>query len=141
MKTLFPLIRPQPAVEDGGLPMCREIKWDFKQNRAVFRRGEPEVVEGAEAVAVWAWLTLHTPRFRHEIYTWAYGSELETLIGQPYTEALKRAEAQRYVRETLEGNPYIRSVDQVDVSFSDGKLFLSCLLTTIYGKREVTGFV
>lgn len=136
--SLFPMIQPQalPAQAEN-LPLCREIKWDFTRNIPVFRRGEPEEVEGGDAVLVWAWLALHTPRFRHEIFSWSYGNELESLIGQPYTGELKRAEAIRYVRETLLINPYIRSVDDITVVFTDGTLSIACAIDTIYGKREV----
>ena len=77
---------------------------------------------------------LHTTRFRHEIYSRAYGTELENLIGQPYTEALKQSEAQRYVREALEINPYISAVEDVGVDFDDGRLSISCTVRTIYGE-------
>lgn len=133
---LFPILQPKLAETAQELPLCREIMWDYERNRPVFRRGEPVVVEGQEAVLVWAWLALHTPRFRHEIFTRAYGCELESLVGQPYTEALKQAEARRYVRECLETNPYIKSVDGIEVAFGDGRLEVSCTLTTVYGKKE-----
>lgn len=136
-RTLFPVIQPQAAAVETTLPLCREVKWDFDRGVPVFRRGEPVAVEGAEAVAVWAWLALHTERFRYEIYTWAFGNELESLIGQPYTGALKLAEARRYVRETLEINPYIKDVGDIAVDFADGRLSISCTIETIYGKREV----
>lgn len=135
--TLFPIVQPQAAGVEQELPLCREVKWDFENNKPVFRRGEPVMVEGAEAVLVWAWLALHTPRFRHEIYSWGFGSELEGLVGRPYTEALKQSEARRYVQECLIVNPYIKSVDDVTVAFSDGRLSISCVIDTIYGKKEV----
>lgn len=135
--TLFPMVQPRAAEAAQALPLCREVQWDFEGNRPVFRRGEPVMVEGAEAVLVWAWLALHTPRFRHEIYNWGFGSELEGLVGRPYTEALKQSEAGRYVRECLIVNPYIKSVDDVAVEFADGKLGISCTIDTIYGKKEV----
>lgn len=139
--TLFPLLQPRAAEAPAELPMCRGVAWDYERNAPVFRRGEPVVVEGAAAVLVWAWLALHTPRFRHEIFTRAYGCELEGLIGQPYTEALKRAEGARYVRECLEGSPYIKSVDDITVDFADGRLEVSCALNTVYGREELTAVV
>ncbi|MBU5231286.1 DUF2634 domain-containing protein, partial [Intestinimonas butyriciproducens] len=79
--TLFPVVQPEAVQTGTALPLCREVKWDYDGNRPVFRNGEPETVEGAEAVRVWAWLALHTTRFRHEIYSRAYGTELENLMG------------------------------------------------------------
>lgn len=139
--TLFPLLQPQAARAENELPLCREAAWDYERNAPIFRRGEPVIVEGAEAVRVWAWLALHTPRFRHEIFSRAYGCELEGLIGQPYTEALKRAEGARYVRECLEVSPYIKSVDDITVDFADGELDISCALSTVYGREELRAVV
>lgn len=136
--TLFPILQPQQAETRSALPLCRGIKFDFTTGRAVFRRGEPVTVEGQEAVLSWAWMALHTPRFRYAIFSWAYGSELESLIGQPYTEELKQAEGRRYVSECLTASPYITSVDDITVGFEDGVLSISCTITTVYGKEEVS---
>lgn len=142
MTQLFPVVQPEAAgVEPEALPLAREVKWDIKQKRPVFSRGEPVLVEEADAVLTWAWHALQTPRFRHEIYTWDYGSELDSLIGQPYTEALKRAEAQRYVREALTPNPYITGVEDITVSFAEGVLTIQCRVRTIYGDVEVSALV
>lgn len=135
---IFPLMQPGTA-EVRELPVCREVMWDYRNNRPVFRAGEPVIVERAEAVAVWAWKALHTPRYRHEIYTWDYGSELESLIGQNYTEELKRAEARRYVEETLLPNPYITGVRDIGVDFADGRLGVRCTIDTIYGTATIGG--
>ncbi len=87
---------------------------------------------------VWAWKALHTPRFRCEMYSRAYGSEFESLIGQPCTGELKRSEAARYVREALAINPYIKDVTDIAVEFADGRLSVSCTVGTIYGDSEVS---
>jgi len=139
--TLFPILQPQQAEERAELPLCRSIKFDFTTGLAVFCRGEPVIVEGLEAVLSWAWMALHTPRFRHAIFSWAYGCELESLIGQPYTEALKQAEGRRYVTECLTVSPYITSVDDITVDFADGVLSISCSISTVYGKKEVSANV
>lgn len=133
---LFPIIQPQTAEINTELPLYKEVKWDFEKNIPIFKNGSPVIVTGKEAVLVWAWKALHTPRFRHEIYTWDYGCEVESLIGQPFTEELKQSEAVRYVKECLMINPYITDVTNVSVSFADGKLSISCTIETIYG--EVT---
>lgn len=138
---LFPIIQPRLAESRAELPMLREIKIDFATGRAVFRRGAPVIVEGAEAVLSWAWLALHTVRFRYPIFRRAYGCELENLIGQPYTEALKQAEARRYVSECLTASPYITSVDDITVGFADGRLSVSCALSTVYGRKELAADV
>lgn len=140
-RTLFPMTQPRAAAKERQLPLCREVKWDFELGRPVFKGGEPMAVEGADAVLVWAWLALHTPRFRHTIYSESFGTELESLIGQPYTASLKQSEARRFVEECLMESPYIKSVDDIRVDFADGRLDISCAIDTIYGKREVNAHV
>jgi len=137
--TLFPLLAvASDTPASAELPLYREVAWNYEANTPRWERGEPVIVTGKEAVRVWAWKALHVPRFRYEIYTRSYGSELESLIGRPFSEDLKRSEAARYVREALEINPYIKSVDEVSVEFSDGLLSISCTVTTIYGESEVS---
>lgn len=140
-QTLFPAIQPAAEVKRESLPLCRNIKIDLATGRAVFQRGEPVIVEGREAVLSWAWMALHTPRFRYAVFTWGYGCEVEGLIGQPYTEALKQSEARRYVSECLTVSPYITGVDDITVGFESGRLTISCAITTIYGREELTANV
>ena len=81
--SIFPMISPPApaAAAPASLPMCREVAWDYQNNRPIFRRGEPVTVTGREAVKVWIWKALHTTRYRYEIYSWAYGNEFESLLG------------------------------------------------------------
>jgi len=134
--TLFPSIQPQ-LTEMPTLPLYREIKWDFENDVPVFRGGAPVIVEGAEAVLVWAWKALRTPRFRYEIYTWEYGNDAEQLVGKPFSEEVKRAEAARYVRECLLVNPYITGVKDLTVTFDSERLRISAKIITVYGEVNV----
>lgn len=137
--SLFPLIS-EPTTGDllplEGLPLCREVDWDFNTNKPVWRGGNPVFVTGARAVLVWAWNALHTTRFAHDVYSMDYGLDGDALLGQAYSEEVRESEAIRIVRETLQINPYITNVSQVSVSFEGSNLHLSFKLTTIYG--EVT---
>lgn len=137
MADLFPIIQPQEAETDNNLPLYREAAWDFDKGEPIFRGGNPVYVTGAEAVKVWCWKALMTPRTRYEIYSWNFGSELESLIGQNYSEELKRAEAARYVREALEINPYITDISNISVSFANGKLLIEATIQTVYGEVDI----
>jgi len=134
---LFPIIQPTVAASLNTLPMYREVAWDYTANTPIWYRGSPQFVEGAEAVKVWIWNTLHTPRFRHEIYTRDYGHDLEDLFGQSYSDELKQSEAARYVKACLMINPYIKDVLQASVSFQGGVLEITCTVKTIYGEVSV----
>ncbi|MBC3938290.1 DUF2634 domain-containing protein [Anaerotruncus massiliensis (ex Liu et al. 2021)] len=136
MTDLFPIIQPEAVQGGTELPLYREVKWDFEKGEPVFRGGEPVVVEGAEAIKTWVWKALVTERARYEIYSWDFGSEVESLIGQPYTDELKRAEAVRYVREALEINPYITEVTTASVDFDNGVLTIDVTVDTVYGEVQ-----
>lgn len=132
------MISPEASqgAQAQALPLCKEVAWNFEQDVPVFRQGEPVVVTGKEALKVWIWRAIRTPRFRYEIYTWAYGSEFESLLGQAYTDAVKTAEAPRYLRECLLINPYITAVKNISVSFESAKLTVAGTAVTIYGEVE-----
>lgn len=134
---IFPIIQPQVDETAAELKLYKEVKWDFNKNVPVFENGSPVIVTGKEAVLVWAWKALHTARYRHEIYTWDYGSEIESLVGQPSSEELKQAEAARYLRECLLINPYITDVSNITVTFEGEKLNISCTIETIYGEANL----
>lgn len=141
--SIFPMIDPGPAADSGrqALPLCREVAWDFVHDVPIFRGGEPVVVEGKEALKVWIWRALRTPRFKYEIYTWAYGSEFESLLGQAYSDSVKTAEAPRYLRECLLINPYITAVRDITVTFASAKLTVKGTAITVYGKVDFNAFV
>lgn len=130
---IFPMIQPQ-VVEQVELKLYKEVKWDFEKDIPVYKNGSPVILSGQEAVFVWAWKALKTVRFKYEIYTWDYGCEVESLIGQPFSEELKQSEAARYVRECLLINPYITDVSNIIVSFINDILKIECTIDTIYGE-------
>ena len=137
MPDLFPSIQPQSVQAEEGRPLYRETAWDFTAGRPVFQGGNPFIVTGAEAVRVWAYKALQTVRGRYEIYSRDFGCEAENLIGQNFSDELKRAEAVRYVREALEVNPYITEVSNTTVAFSGGRLEIEAKVETIYGEVAV----
>lgn len=139
MISLFPVLPSVVSATSAAksLPLCREVAWDFERGVPIFESGNPVIAEGADAVAVWIWHALRTVRGRHRIYTMDYGSDVEALVGQPYTEAIKQSEAIRYVREAILINPYVVSVNDVSVSFAGDDLTISCTVKTVYGEVSV----
>ena len=69
--SIFPMIDPGSAKTDEGqaLPLCKEVAWDYEHDVPIFRDGAPVVVTEKEALKVWIWRAIRTPRFRYEIYT------------------------------------------------------------------------
>ena len=141
--SIFPMIDPGEGeqAQAEALPLCREVGWDYEHDVPLFRGGEPVVVEGKEALKVWIWKAIRTPRFRYEIYTWAYGSEFESLLGQAYSDSVKTAEAPRYLKECLLVNPYITQVKDISVSFDAAKLTVRGTAVTINWEVSFDGII
>ena len=137
--SLFPFISNTDDVKvDNSFPLYREVAWDFKNNIPILENGDFKIVEGNEAIKVWVYKAILTPRYNYSIYTWDYGSELLDLIGKAYTPSLTKSEAKRYIEEALLINPYILEVNVLDTDFKDGILSANVKIVTIYGESEVT---
>ncbi|MBR4934500.1 MAG: DUF2634 domain-containing protein [Anaerotignum sp.] len=137
--TLFPFFG-DTAVETSSadsLPLYKEVAWDFDRNIPIVEKGDFKIVTGNEAIKTWVFKAIRTERFRYPIYTWNFGSEVETLIGQSYTPNLTKAECIRCIKEALLINPYILSISNVEVSFDKGLLTFHGKLETVYGEMEV----
>ena len=137
--SLFPFISNIDEVKvDNTFPMYKEVAWDFKNNIPILENGDFKIVEGNEAIKVWVYKAILTPRYNYSIYTWDYGSELLDLIGKAYTPSLTKEEAKRLIKEALEINPYILEVEITDINFKDSLLSADIKIVTINGESEVT---
>ena len=137
--SLFPFISNTDDIKvDNSFPLYKEVAWDFKNNIPILENGDFKIVEGNEAIKVWVYKAILTPRYNYSIYTWDYGSELLDLIGKAYTPSLTKSEAKRYIEEALLINPYILEVNVLDTDFKDGILSANVKIVTIYGESEVT---
>lgn len=137
--SLFPFVSNVDDVKaDNSFPLYKEIAWDFDKNIPAIENREFKIVEGNEAIKVWVYKALLTPRYNYSIYSWDYGSELLDLIGKAYTPSLTKSEAKRYIEEALLINPYILEVNVLDTDFKDGILSANVKIVTIYGESEVT---
>lgn len=134
--TLFPSV-DEELIDDEELPIAKEWAWDFTTNDFKLKNNKPYLVEGVEAVQIWAYKALLTERFKHSIYSWDYGSELEDLIGSGFTQAATELEVKRLVDECLMVNPYIEGVSDFTVTTNDETLEISFTLSTVYGDVEV----
>ena len=137
--SLFPFVTyKEDMVKDNSFPLYREIAWDFKRDIPILENGDFKIVEGNEAIKVWVYKALLTPRYNYSIYSWNYGSELMDLIGKAYTPSLTKEEAKRYIKEALLINPYILEVTVMDTDFKNDLLSANIKIVTIYGESEVT---
>ena len=137
--SLFPFIsnNVDEVKVDNRPPLYKEVAWDFEKDTPIIQNGDFKIVEGNEAIKVWVYKALLTPRYNYSVYSWDYGSELMDLVGKAYTQSLTKEEAKRYIKEALLINPYILEVTVVDTSFNNGLLSADIKITTIYGESEV----
>ena len=134
---LFPQFETVTNTGEQSLPLYCDVAWDYERNAPRFSGGNPMQVTGLEAVKSWAYRAIGTARYQFSIFSWDYGCELETLIGQPYRADTKLAEATRYVTEALTVCPYITAVNVRSAAFDGSKLTMAIEMTTVYGKETL----
>jgi hypothetical protein len=140
--SLFPFIDPPAAEEPAAaeLPVAREWAWDVDKCEFKTRNGRIYIVEGKEAVKIWIWKIFQTSRYRHLIYSWDYGHELEPLVGKRYSNAVIQSEAERLVKEaiwpTLED--YVTDIRNLAVSAEKDILCTDFTAVTPYGEVEIS---
>lgn len=129
---MFPFADTEATESEETLYIPREYGIDFKTGQL-----SGKVVEGYEAVLVWAWLALHTPRYRYYIYSNDYGQEYEDLVGKAYTAELTDSELERMTEECLLENPYITGIEDFSCAKKEEKVTVSFKLITTLGNGEV----
>lgn len=128
----FPFDVEDLEIETEEEETPREYEIDFSTGELTGR-----IVEGLDAIKVWIYLALRVPRYRHVIYSWDYGNELETLVGQGYTQDHLELEVNRMLEEALLINENILSIDNLEVTQESDKISVSFTANTLYGEVDV----
>lgn len=110
----------------------REYELDFKSGRLTGK-----IVEGVDALCVWAYLALKAKRYRWVIYSWGYGDEVYSLIGNSYSEEYLRSECRRFMEECLFENEHITAIEDLEVSQIKDVLYIKFRMKTDVGSKEV----
>lgn len=132
---LFPFVTEEevalvtPEVTASSI---REYEIDFKTGQLTGR-----IVEGVDALCVWAYLALQVKRYHWVIYSWYYGAEYFNLIGGSYSDSYLKSEVQRYMEECLFENEHITGIENLEVSHIKDKLTIKFTLVTDIGSKEV----
>ena len=142
MSSIFPFmdiedVESNIEVSNNELPMYYEVGWDFLKDKPIIKNNEFVIVEGKEAIKVWIYKAIKTVRYQYPIYSWDYGCEINSLIGQNYTKGLTKSESERYIKEAILINPYITDVKIIDINSSKDILSVSIQVDTIYGEVNV----
>ena len=144
MASIFPsFVEEVKAIEqnkNNTLPVAKEIAIDFSTENPIIKNNDYVIVEKNDAVAVWCYYALKIAKGRFLAFTRNYGSELEEkIIGKQYNSDTY-SKVKRIVEDCLLVNPYIKSIDNVQVDFDD-RLTIEIELTTVYQKGVVVEYV
>lgn len=131
---MFPFIDNEEEDEqEESLYIPREYGIDFETGQL-----SGKIVEGYDALLVWVWLALQTPRYRYYIYSENYGQEYEDLIGKSYSTELTDSELERMTEECLTENPYITGIENFSCVKIEEKVTVTFSLITELGDGEVS---
>ena len=123
MASIFPsFVEEVKAIEqnkNNTLPVAKEIAIDFSTGNPIIKNGDFVIVEKNEAIKVYCYYALKIAKGRFLAFTSNYGSELE---------------------EKIIVNKYIKSIDDITVSFND-KINIEIELTTVYQKGVIVEYV
>ena len=144
MASIFPSFAEEvKAIEqnkNNTLPVAKEIAIDFSTGNPIIKNNDYVIVEKNEAIKVWCYYALKIAKGRFLAFTNNYGSELEEkIIGKQYNSDTYN-KIKRIVEDCLLVNKYIKSIDNVAVSFDD-KINIEIELTTVYQKGVTVEYV
>ena len=133
--SLFPFATVEEvklATNEVTASSIREYDIDFTTGRLTGK-----IVEGVDALCVWAYLALQAKRYKWVIYSWYYGAEYFNLIGYSYSEEYLKSEVQRYMEECLFENEHITGIEDLEVSQIKDVLYIKFRMITDVGSKEV----
>ena len=144
MASIFPSfvdeVRAIEQNKNNTLPVAKEIAIDFNTGNPIIKNGDFVIVEKNSAIRVWCYYALKIAKGRFLAFTRNYGSELEEkIIGKRYDSDTQK-QVKRIVEDCLLVNKYIKSIDDITVSFND-KINIEIELTTVYQKGVIVEYV
>ena len=135
---MFPFIDGDTVISDqSDTVTAKEFAWDFVNNDFLLRNGKPYIVEGIEAVEIWIYKTLKTPRYKYNAYTWNYGVEFEDLIGKKLSREYIGSELMRMIRDALLINQNITAIKDLEWTLAGRKLSIDMTVETVFGEVNV----
>lgn len=101
------------------------------------KEGKNEIrgdIDGLEAMEQAIYKILHTKRYKHLIYNWDYGVEIDDLFGKNYSYVVP--ELERRIREALLTDDRITAVENFQFYPNKNELLVTFTVTTDYGVIE-----
>ena len=111
-----------------------EYAYDFENNCLKTRGGKYYTVSGLEALKIWIYKVLLTPRARYAAYSAEFGHTLTGALGMADRQAFM-AEVKERIKKALE-SPYITDVSGFEFEFDGTHATVSFTVFTVYGDIE-----
>ncbi|HIT79870.1 MAG TPA: DUF2634 domain-containing protein [Candidatus Faecivivens stercorigallinarum] len=96
-----------PVIEGGASRKMGDVTWNLDEMSGTKISGLDSLCQAIRAM-------LEVPRYRYPIYSWQYGSELDTLIGSGFSDVQQKAPTM--IRDALLRDDRIDEVDSFTVS-------------------------
>ena len=94
-----------------------------------------DYTDDLEAMKQACYKIIYTERYRHLIYSWNYGIELEDLFGKPLTYVYP--ELKRRIREALLADDRVSEVDRFTFTHKKGEVSTTFRVVTKFGDFEM----
>lgn len=120
------------------LPLLTEYAYDIENNEFITEDGKPVLVTMNEALKIWIFKAIVTERAKYTAYTYQFGCEITGLIGEVINDDFKRSEIKRYITEALMVNPYIVSIESIDMELDGSKLTANVSVLSVYDDKVVS---
>jgi len=119
---MFPEIKATVSAVETTKEPLKTYGFDYIAGELVLVNGKAVIRTGVEAIKQWIEKLLLTQKDTWKIYSGLdYGTEFEGLIvGQIYPPDLMKNEIEREIKELLERNSYIESVENFKVETVEG---------------------
>lgn len=104
-------------------------KWDYDNARS---KGYTDYLEAMKQAC---YKIIYTERYRHIIYSWNYGIELEDLFGKPLTYVYP--ELKRRIKEALLADDRVSEVGDFTFNHKKGEVVAHFKVVTEFGEFEM----
>ena len=127
---MIPVINDGLAEElDIESAATHTYKWNYDDKKVGDYRDDLEAMKQA------CYKIVYTERYRHVIYSWNYGIELEDLFGKPLTYVYP--ELKRRITEALTADDRVDAVDSFSFTHKRGEVTASFRVITQFGEFEM----
>lgn len=95
-------------------------------------------IDGLAAMQQFVVKAIRTARWRHVIYPDQYGSEIDMLIGQGFTDAYIRSELPRVITEALIYDERVLAVEDFKIDVGGDEVYTAFTVETVEGTLQIS---